>query len=223
MKKAAILISASVLPFVAFTASAAPNDQPGAPSYTYFQGDYIPDGSLEGTSNDYDGFGFEGSAAITNHVFVNGRYDRLDVDNSRTDVNRGSVGIGLNDFYDYGGPQGTGVGYYGTVSYERLGLRNVRGSDDATGTGFGVDAGLRWMVDPRVEINPHGGYVDYGSVSGDGVNYGSPDGWRYGVRTLGYLSDNVALSAEYSATEYDIGNQGLDFDNEIRVGARYAF
>ena len=125
MNKAAILISASVLPFTALTAIAAPNDQAGAPSYTYFQGDYIPDGSLEGTSNDYDGFGFEGSAAITDHVFVNGRYDRLDVDNSRTDVNRGSVGVGLNDFYDYGGPQGTGVGYYVWNEWNNLDLTSV--------------------------------------------------------------------------------------------------
>lgn len=220
MKKIAIAMSVAALPFAAF---AAPNDQPGAPSYTYVQGDYIPAGDADGTGHDYDGFGFEGSAAITSHVFVNGRYDRLDVDHSSEDVNRGSIGVGLNDFYDYGGPEGTGIGYYGQVSYERLELNDVRGGDDATGTGYGVDAGLRWMVDPRVEINPHVGYADFGNISGDGTNFGDADGMRYGVRTIGYLTDNVALSAEYVKTDYDIGYANQDFDNEVRVGARYAF
>ena len=220
MKRVAIVLSAGLLPFAAF---AAPSGAGHAPDYSYVQGDYIPTGNLHGTGNDYNGFGLEGSAAVTPNVFLNGRYDRLDVDNIDTDFNRGRLGVGANGFYDYGGADGTGIGYYGTVSYERLELRDIAGSADATGTGYGIDAGLRWMVDPAVEINPSVGWADYGSISGDGVDLGDAEGFRYGVRTLGHLSDSVAVSAEYRRTNYDLGGPDLDFDNEVRVGARYTF
>ena len=218
-RQAVILIGAACVPFAAM---AAPTSAEG-PSYTYVQGDYIPHGKVDGADADYDGFGLEGSAAIVPHVYVKGRYDRLDVDDSRTDVDRGSLGVGLNDFYDYGGAEGTGIGYYGQVSYERLQFDDVVGSADTSATGYGIDAGLRWMVDPAIEINPNIGYVDYGRNSGDGVDLGKGDGMRYSLRTLGYLTDNLALSAEYAKTDYDIGSAGLDFGNEVKVGARYSF
>jgi hypothetical protein len=219
MNKAAIAVSVSLIPFAA---TAAPNDQPGAPGYTYVQGDYIADGDASGVNRDYDGYGLEGSVAITRHVFVNGKYDWLDVDGSSLDANRASVGVGLNDFFDYGGAEGTGIGYYGQVSYERLALDDINGGQDADANGYGADAGLRWMVHPRIEINPHVGWVDYGSVEDD-VDFGDADGMRYGVRMLGYLSDNVALTAGYRASEIETDRADIGFDDEFRVGARMNF
>ena len=219
MKKVAIAMSITLIPFAA---TAAPNDQPGAPGYTYLQGDYIPDGDANGIGNDYDGYGVEGSVTITRHVFVNGKYDWLDVDGSSLDANRASVGVGLNDFLDYGGAEGTGIGYYGQVSYERLALDGVAGNEEADANGYGADVGLRWMAHPRVEINPHVGWVDYGDVDDD-VNLGDADGVRYGVRALGYVADDLALTAAYSASEIETARRDIGFDNEFRVGARMNF
>lgn len=224
MNRIAILVGASLVPFVAmaqpYNQSRVPTAQP---SYDYVQVDYLADGDMRGVSRDYDGYGIEASTDLAPNVFVTGRYDRLISDGSGRNVNRGSLGIGFHDFYDYGGPRGTGMGYYGTVSYERLGLRDFVGSRDATGTGFGLNAGLRWLVDPRIEINPSISYVDFSNISGDRLNYGSPDGWRYGARLLAYVTDGFALSAEYAKTDYDIGPRHIDFTNEIRVGARLTF
>lgn len=219
MKKAVIAIGAGLLPLAAV---AAPNDQPGAPGYTYLQGDYVLDGDAGGVDSDYDGYGVEGSLTITRHVFVNAKYDWLDVDSRGLDANRGSVGVGLNDFYDYGGADGTGIGYYGQVSYERLSLDDVGGSGDADANGYGADAGLRWMVHPRIEINPHVGWVDYGDVEDD-LDLGDADGMRYGVRALGYVTDDLALTAEYRASDVETDRRDIGFDNEFRVGARVNF
>lgn len=217
MNKTALALSVSLAPMAAL---AAPNDTPGAPGYTYLQGDYVVDGDVSGTDRDFDGYGVEGSVAITRHVFVNGKYDWLDVDGASLDADRASVGVGLNDFYDYGGAQGTGLGYYGQVSYERLALND--GRDKADANGYGADVGLRWMVHPRIEINPHLGWVDYGDVEDD-VNLGEADGMRYGVRALGYVATNVALTAEYRSSDVETSRGDLGFDDEIRVGARVNF
>ena len=219
MKKTAILLGAACVPFAAMAAPTTPE----GPSYNYVQGDYIPDGNLKAIGPDYEGYGLEASVDLAPNLYTKGRIERLDADNSRVDVNRGSLGLGLHDFYSYGGADGTGVGYYGQVSYERLELQNVVGNANTTATGVGVDVGLRWMVDPAVEINPNIGYVKYGRNSGDGVSFGKADGMRYSMRALGHITDNVALSAEYAKTDYDISPADIDFDNEVRVGARYSF
>ena len=91
MKNTVIALGLAVVPLVGF---AAPNDTPGAPSYSYFQGDWVVDGNAHGTGQDYDGYALEGSVAITPNVFVNGRYDWLDVDSSAFAANRTSIGVG---------------------------------------------------------------------------------------------------------------------------------
>ncbi|MES1931245.1 Outer membrane protein, porin family [Salinisphaera shabanensis T35B1] len=217
MKNTVIALGLAVVPLVGF---AAPNDTPGAPSYSYFQGDWVVDGNAHGTGQDYDGYGLEGSVAITPNVFVNGRYDWLDVDSSSFDANRTSVGVGANDFYDFGRGDGTGIGYYGQVSFERLNLENVPGTGDADSNGYGADVGLRWMVDRQIEINPHVGWVDYGDL---GSGLGDAEGVRYGVRALGYLNEAVALTADFQASDIETSRRDIGFDNEIRVGARVNF
>lgn len=221
MKKTVLLLGAAILPF---SALAAPYGSIDKPSYNYVQGDYIPDGDLRGSSNSYYGGGVEASAEVASHMFVNGRYDRLNIQSDQTNVNRGHLGVGVQDFYDYGGGDGTGLGYYGQISYERLSLRDIHnGSADATGTGAGVDLGLRWLALPNIEINPSIGYAKFGRISHHDTSLGKAKGMRYNLRTLAYLTDNVALSAEYAKTDYDISKANIDFDNEIRMGARLTF
>lgn len=220
MKQIAIALSAAVLPFAAIAQPYGPSSAPG---YTYIQGDYLADGDMRGVGRDTHGYAVEGSADIAPNVFVSGRYDRLISDGANRNVNRYSLGVGLHDFFDYGGPRGTGMGYYASLSYERLGLRDFAGVRDATGSGYGLNAGLRWLVDPKIELNPGIGYVDFASISGDHLDYGSPSGWRYGMRLLAHVTQDLALSTAYARTDYDIGPRRIDFNNEIRVGARLTF
>ena len=232
MKKAAFIIGASMIPAAAsfaapsFFTSSEDTDGPG---YTYVQGQYIPQGKLEnaqgGEDKDYDGYGFDVSYEFPANLILQGGYDRLELSNSSIDVNRANVGLGTHYFIDYGGAEDTGVDIYGLGSYERLEFRNAVGGDDATGTGYSITAGLRWMVDPQVEINPHAKWVDYGSISGGQASYGSPDGFEYGLQLVGYLSEDqhLALTAGYDRTDVDYGPQDANFRNEVSVGARYNF
>ena len=158
-------------------------------------------------------------AEVAPRVWV-ARYDWLDVDSSSFDANRTSVGVGANDFYDFGRGDGTDIGYYGQVSFERLNLENVPGTGDADSNGYGADVGLRWMVDRQIEINPHVGWVDYGDL---GSGLGDAEGVRYGVRALGYLNEAVALTADFQASDIETSRRDIGFDNEIRVGARANF
>lgn len=233
MKKAALILGVSLLPAAAMAAPSflTSTETTDGPGYTYAQGEYIPEGKLDHAGNDFTGYGFKGSYQLPAHMIVQGGFDRLNVKDAYrdgstpSDINRANVGLGGEGFYDYGGREGTGVGYYGTVSYERIEFRNVVGGADATGSGFGVNTGLRWMVDPSVEINPHASYVDYGSVSGGGVDLGSPDGFKYGLQLVGYLDDDqhLGLTAGYDRSDVDYGVNDVSFHNEVNVGARYTF
>jgi hypothetical protein len=232
MKKAALILTAACLPTTA--AMAGPSfltstEQTPGPGYTYFEGDYIPDGpNLRNSGHDYNGFGFEGSYQFPYHLFFNARYDRLYPRHSGASINRGHAGIGYEGYYNYGALlnflPGTGIGYYITANYERLGFHGL-GSHGAnvSGNGVGGTLGLRWMVLPGVELNPTVGYNYYPRLSGDGAAYHDTRGLNWGVRGVGYLTPHFALTAAYKKTNYNIGPRSLDFDNEVHVGVRYTF
>lgn len=235
MKKyglAALTGAAALLPISAFAAS---------PDYTYLKADYIVDGeqnldltasnnlgSFSGSDeSDYDGLNLGGSIALTPNAFVLANYSDLDADDSDSELLSG--GIGIN------GPLGAGdvtLDAYGTLTYESI-ESDIDGlNDDIEADGFGVTGGLRWMATPMLEINPHVGYVDYGSI--DGLSSGADadlDGWRFGVDGLYSVNEQFAITAAYRTTKLDIeGNVGnadldgdLDMENEIRVGVRVYF
>lgn len=238
MKKAAFILGATMLP--AATVMAAPSfvastEQTDGPGYTYAQGEYIPEGNLDSAGNDLTGYGgdvsmgFATDSALPVHPILQGGFHRLNIHDSGSAINEAHVGVGAESFIDYGGAKGTGVGVYGTVNYQRLELRNVPGGytsgADATADGWGVTAGLRWIPVQQVEVNPHATYVDYGSVSGDGTDYGSPDGFEYGLQLVGYLDpeQHYALTAGYDRTDIGVGPTDEDVHNVVNVGARYTF
>ncbi|WP_423821589.1 hypothetical protein V5738_14745 [Salinisphaera sp. SPP-AMP-43] len=212
----------------------ASTDQTDGPGYTYAQGEYIPEGNVDHAGNDVTGYGgdvsigFATDSAFPIHPILQGGFHRFNLDNSPTGVNEAHVGLGGEGFYDYGGAEGTGLGYYGTVNYERLEVRDAPGGyggHDATGDGYGISAGLRWMALPQVEINPHATYVDYGKISGNGLDYGSPDGFKYGVQLVGYLDEDqhYALTAGYDRSDLEVGRNDESLHNVVNVGARFTF
>lgn len=210
MKRIALLMGAALV--WPFAANAEIN-------YNYVQLDWIADGEIDGAgagSIDYDGFGIEGSALLHPNVFVIGQANFTDADTGPDiAVDTLKVGAGLRL------PVITGPGaldVYGTLTYEELDLGG------ATSDGWGVDAGLRWMVMPGFEVNPNVGYVDYGKLDGSSTEI---DGERYGIRGIFNLTDNAAVVLDYRTLKGDASGGGasgdIDFEDEIHVGARWNF
>lgn len=206
-------------------------DETAGPGYTYVQGEYIPTGKLSGEGKDFHGYGadlsyeFPTGSDLLVHPILQGGWHRLNIESSPQQVNKSYVGLGAQGFYDYGGAEGTGIGYYGTVNYERIQFRHLQNNAGPTADGWGITGGLRWMAMPRIEVNPHATYYDYGSISGDGVNWGSPDGFEYGLQLLGYLDQDqhYALTVGYDRSDFDIGPSNLQFHDVVNVGARFTF
>lgn len=216
------------------------------PGYTYAEGQYTAGGTADNLRDhgskhdDLSGYGgdislaFPTGSSLPVHPILQGGWHRLNVDHSDLGLNETYIGLGGETFYDLSditGMKDTGVGFYGTVNYERLMARhiNAQGQHNAgpTADGWGITTGLRWMALPQFEVNPHATYRDFGKLSGDGVNLGSPHGFDYGMRLIGYLDEghHLGLTADYSRSDMGIG-QGPDevkVRNKVSVGARFTF
>lgn len=204
MRKAALLVGAAfVWPFAANADI----------SYNYLQGDWIADGEIESGSaeDDYDGWSLEGSAALTPNVFLSGEYNDMSLDDG-DDFETMTLGVGLKGSLQ---PTQGNADVYGMISYEDL-------ENGIKADGYGLTAGARWVPTIGIEVNPSIAYVDYGEIDGTSVDL---DGWRYGVRGLFNLTDQLALNAEWRTNKLELEGGGssadLDLENEIRIGARW--
>lgn len=216
------------------------------PGYTYAQGEYVPQGtahnlhehgskhnSLHGYGGDVS-LGFPTGSDLPVHPILQGGWHRLNLHNGDLGLNESYVGLGGETFYDLSdmtGMKDTGIGFYGTVNYERLMARHVtaQGEHNAgpTADGWGISTGLRWMALPQFEVNPHAKYRDFGTLSGDGVDLGSPHGFDYGMRLVGYLDEghHLGLTADYTRSDMGIGrgSDEVKIHNKVSVGARFTF
>jgi OOP family OmpA-OmpF porin/outer membrane immunogenic protein len=120
-------------------------------------------------------------------------------------------------------------------------------------TGYGVNAGYRWAINPAFALGVEGGYTDLGkfdnngSVQSLGVSRASVKGWTAGVNAhfnltpQWYISGRAGLfdgsvkgfaqnaDASYryvdnSSTKYYAGaGFGYDFSNNLSVGLNYDY
>ncbi|MES1943183.1 porin family outer membrane protein [Salinisphaera sp. PC39] len=187
-------------------------------SYNYVQADWIADGEIDldtnvpglgNGSDDYDGWSIEASGAVTDNLFLLGEYNDLSFDDAG-DADLTTLGVGLRAALN---PANGAADVYGMLSYEEF---------DSDAEGFGLTGGFRWVPTAGVEINPSVAYVDYGEIDGTSLDL---DGWRYGIRGIFNVTDQVALNAEWRThnLEADGGgvNADIDLENEIRLGARF--
>jgi hypothetical protein len=211
------------------------------PGYTYAHGEYIPQGKFHHATSKHDDFtGYGGGASLAfplklkvgNVPFfpiIQGAWHRLNVDHSSLGVNHSYVGLGGATFYDYGGAKNTGIGFYGTVNYERLQARLKTGGHNPHADGWGITTGLRWLITSQLELNPHATYHDYGHFSGSGASQmgsASPSGFDYGMRLVGYLDEgrHTALTLDYDHSDIGIVDNHYDEPrNIVSVGARFTF
>lgn len=198
-------------------------------NYNYIQADWIADAELdiEGAgTDDGDGIALEFSGDLSEFMpgmFVFGESMSIETDgdlfgaNVHTDTLSLGVGYRAALIPQSGGSQ---LDAYGTVSIEEI---------EAVGDnlGYGIGAGLRWLLMPGLEIKPEVRWVDYGGGSVLGGGDVELDGWRYGVGGVFNLSDKVALTLSWTtfALEADApgGDADVDLEDILRVGARLNF
>ena len=117
---------------------------------------------------------------------------------------------------------GVGYGYdlneqwnlYGRVTWDYVELDdlNLGGTtaDDVDDDGVGFEAGARWLIDDRFELQAYGRYTDVGGLDDDGD---ADDDALFGAAGRWYFADRwaVQLLGEFGDTIYYGGGVRFDF------------
>ena len=127
-----------------------------------------------------------------------------------------------------------------------------KGIYDDNDTGYGVNGGYRWALNPNVAIGVEGGYTDLGkfsakdSLSGAGLPQAKVSGWTLGadghfninpnwyISARGglfrgdvkgaYLAGATPVYVDDTSTKYYAGaGFGYDFSNNLSVGLNYDY
>ncbi|HEX6259257.1 MAG TPA: outer membrane beta-barrel protein [Woeseiaceae bacterium] len=148
-----------LLSLVAVSAAAAAEDL----SYNFIQGSY---GQVEVDEVDVDGdgFGIEGSVAVSDSFHLFGGYTTADMDFG-IELNQLEAGIGYNT------PISETVDLVATLSYVSAEVE-AAGFGSADDSGYGLGVGLRAMLSPVFEVNGDIQYVDFGD-GGDDTGFGA--------------------------------------------------
>jgi hypothetical protein len=142
-----------------FSATAVAEDL----NYTFIQGSY---GQMEvdDVDVDGDGFGIEGSVALTDRFHLFGGYTTADMDFG-VDLNQLEAGVGFNS------PIAETVDLIASLAYVSAEVE-VPGFGSIDDSGYGLGLGLRAMVTPVLEVNGDIQYVDFGD-GGDDTGFGA--------------------------------------------------
>jgi hypothetical protein len=130
-------------------------------SYSYLDVGYIST-DLEDFDVDGDGFGLDGSIALTDKVHAVASYSDQEFDFG-VDAKAYSVGAGLN------WPLQQNLDLVGRLSYVKAEL-DAPGFSEFDDDGYGVEAGLRGLVGERFELGGTINYVDLND-SGDDTSF----------------------------------------------------
>ena len=126
-----------------------------------------------------------------------------------------------------------------------------KGIYNDTDTGYGVNLGYRWALNPNVALGVESGYADLGkfdtkdSFNGLGLGQASVKGWTAGVNghfnitpewylsgraglfnadTKGWTNQTVPTYVDETSTKYYAGaGFGYDFSSNLSVGLNYDY
>ena len=156
---------------------------------------------------DFDGFGVSGTKLLNSNVFVAGSLSTTSEDQTNEDVTFNEISLGLG--YRYAVNNTTDI--FGVISYEDAEVDSDFSSSESE-NGYGLKAGVRSMVAPKVEVSANVSYIEIDdlddvtfSVSGDyyftkqfsaGVGYSS--GYNVFSEAFNEDLDTLSLSATYS-------------------------
>jgi hypothetical protein len=160
--------------------------------YTYVEASFVFT-DLNGVPGTQNGYEFVGSWNLLAGLYLQGSFSHGDGDATIETYKLGAgYHIGLMDKLDV----------FGLLSYEHDYLA-VGGASSNTGDGYEFDAGVRWMMLEKLELN---GQLEWNHVNED--DFGVQAGARYYF--TGPLSVGTTL-------------EGIDQDFRLRVGARFQF
>jgi hypothetical protein len=168
-----------------------------AVDYTFVEGRFLLDAEIDGDvlDDDGDGFRFAGSYLLTPDIYVFGKYDDVELDD--TDIDFSLLRIGGGYIHPLNATWDANVSF-AYASYEADG----RGYDDDD-SGFELSGGVRGMVKPEIEVRATLNYMDID----DSDTY----------FTLGgdyYFMPNVSAGIEL--------DMGGDYET-MSIGAKYYF
>jgi Ax21 family sulfation-dependent quorum factor len=146
------LLALSLLGALSVSAAASAADGSGL-SYNYIEGGYV---ATNTDGADADGFGFNGSAALSPNFHVFGNYANQDIKDFDADFDQWRVGLGYNHAIS------TNTDLLTRVAYEKFDAGDGFDSD-----GYSVEAGVRGALAPRFEGYALAGYEDSQDFDGD--------------------------------------------------------
>jgi len=190
--------------------------------YDYLDFGYIFADELEtdnsvtnGNDEDLEGLLMEGSAELTDYVYVRGTSQAMDIDSGHgpggdTALNLTSLAVGGYLPLLSGS---TPLHLTGDISYERFDL-----VDEADG--WGATGGLRWRPVRNLVFKGNIGWRGYGSFLGETL-----DGPTYGIGAQYDLTEQLAVTADWKLHDLELDNaQSDDFEiNTFSFGLRGNF
>ena len=189
----------------------------GELSYTYVEGGYVH-ADIDGT-DDVDGFGLNGSAALGENFHIFGGYSMLEgsEDGIDTDVDEMRLGLGYNHAIN------DRTDFVARAAYERADASVAVpgfGSFDFDSDGYSIEGGFRGLLsmDGTIEGWAMAGFADLDDVEADGINLQideEGDDEFYG---------RVGLQAKFSPTWGVVGEGRFSSDaSQYFVGLRASF
>lgn len=152
--------------------------QSGDLSYTYIEGGLSVVDVDNGGSE--EGFNVRGSSLLTENLYLQGSWDRIDVARGNLDVFK--IGLGfrapVNDSFDW----------FVEGSYLQADAEGVDQADDAR-----LDVGFRGALNQHVEGRVYGGFV-----------FPDSDEYLFGTDLLFKLSDQFGVSVGVESIEFDV-------------------
>ena len=159
------LLALTLLAAAPFAASAAEGL-----SYNYVQGGYVATNNNDGV-RDADGWGVNGSIAVSPSFNIIAGYTKQDIDNVDFKVDEWKLGAG----YHYGLTDKTDL--VTNVAYQKLDP-----NFNASRNGYSAEVGVRGAIAPKFEGYAMAGYEDYKKLDGNfygrvGANVKFNDTW----------------------------------------------
>lgn len=187
-----------------------------APSFTYVELEYLASGDFEISDGslsadvDMDGFAISGSVQLGAFLLQASRFE-LESEtlfDSKLEDNISTLAVGLTFAF----PQ---TAIYGLVRARRdeLSIGGTIGEfvdDELDETSVGLEAGVRFNLTDRFELN---------------ANFGSPaldEGTSFGVGALFHVTDNLGIGVRYSSIEVEDDELTADLQT-TSASLRYTF
>jgi hypothetical protein len=174
-----MLIAATALTWSAFAQAAA------EPRYTYVEGGYL-NVDYDDIDVDGDGLFLGGSYALHKNVHLLAEYQDADLDGD-ADANALLLGVGANL------PLRPGLDFVGRLRWINQEIEYGNQSNDEDG--YGLEAGIRAMINPQLELDGSIKYVDIDDEDDTSFVIGG----LYELTSSFALGGDIELSDDYTA------------------------